>query len=323
MKAIVAGIASQDMILPVESFPVPYTRVRSVPHEIVTGVGGVGFSVARTLAALGDEVCLAAPLGEDAAAAAIDAAAFRFGMTTALCSRTLPRTPRAVVLVDPMGRRQINVDLGDAPSALLDPDHLEEPLLTTDVVVLGNIDLCRPLVRMAQAAGVPVMVDLQDVRGVENPDDEDFLAADVVSMCNDRVHGREEEVLLSLRDRSTARLLVMTLGDDGALVLTPELAEPVRVAAYDVGEVSYPSGAGDTFFAALAHYLYAERLAPLAAVRRAVVAAAWVISHPGDPDWLSTEVVDAVADGATDGAPEAQAGAEAGAGDPDRGAAVG
>jgi sugar/nucleoside kinase (ribokinase family) len=294
MKAVVAGIASQEMLLPVDGFPVPYDRVRRVPHQISTSVGGVGFAVARTLAALGDEVHLAAPLGEDAAAAAIDAAAFRFGVTTALCTRTLPRTPRAVVLVDPAGRRQVNTDPGDAASARLDPDVLPEPLRTTDVLVLDHIPMCVPLVRVAAEAGVPVAVDLQEVRAVVSPDHEDFLAADLISMCNERVRGREEEVLLAVRGRSAARLLVMTLASDGVLVLTPELGRPLHVPAHDVGDVPNPAGAGETFFAALVHYLYGARLSPLAAVGRAVVAAAWVISHPEEPDWLSSGVVEAV-----------------------------
>lgn len=297
MRAIVAGIASQEMVVPVDGFPIPYSDLRWVPHQIGTSVGGVGFAVARTLAALGDEVQLAAPLGEDAAAAAIDAAAFRFGMTTALCTRTLPRTPRAVVLVAPDGRRQVNADPGDAASAHLDPDLFPGPLLTADVLVLDNIPMCAPLVAAGAAAGVPVAVDLQDVRGVENPDDAPFLAADVLSMCHERVRHREEETLLALRDRSSARLLVMTLAEQGCLVLAPEMARPVHVPAHDVGPARNPSGGGDAFFGALVHYLFAERVAPLTAVRRAGVAASWVISHRDDPDWLSAEVVAAVADG--------------------------
>lgn len=295
MKAVVVGLASQETILPVEGFPVPYSRTRSVPHQITAAVGGAAFAVCRTLAALGDEAWLAAPLGEDAAAAAIDAAAFRFGLSTALCSRTLARTPRSVILTDPSGRRQVSTDLGDVPSFHLDPAAFAEPLRTTDVVLMDNLDLCRPVLAVAHAAGVPVMVDLQDVGEPLRADDE-MLGVDVLSMSNARVRGREEDTILALRERSPARLIVMTLAGDGVLALTPEMARPVHVPAHDVGAVTHPYGAGDTFFAALGHYLVAERLAPVAAVRQAVVAAAWVISHPDEPDWLSAEVVEAVAD---------------------------
>jgi sugar/nucleoside kinase (ribokinase family) len=294
MKAVVVGLATQGTILPVEGFPVPYTPARSVPHQITTCVGGAGFTVSRTLAALGDEVCLAAPLGEDAAAAAIDAVAFRYGVSTALCVRTLAHTPRDVILTDPTGRRHVSSDLGDVPSAHLDPASLAEPLRTTDVVLLEDIGLSRPVVAVARAAGVPVMADLHDVAGPLDPDGDELLGVDVLVMSNGRVRGREEDVLLALRERSGARLLVMTLAGDGVLALTPELARPLHLEAYSSGPVTNPDGAGDTFFAALAHFLVSEKHPPVAALRRSAVAVGWVLAHPEEADWLSVEVVEAI-----------------------------
>lgn len=294
MRAVVVGLATQGTLLPVEGFPVPYTPTRSVPHQISTCVGGAGFNVSRTLAALGDEVSLAAPLGEDAGAAAIDAVAFRFGVSTALCVRTLARTPREVILVDPSGLRHVSSDLGDVLSAHLDLTGLIEPLHTTDVVLLDDIALSRPVVAVAKAAGVPVMADLHDVVGPQQLGDDALLGADVLVMSNGAVRGREEDVLLALRERSGARLIVMTLAEDGLLALTPELARPLHVEAYSTGPVEHPDGAGDTFFAALAHFLVGRKQAPVAALRRAAVAAGWVLEHPEESDWLSVELVEAI-----------------------------
>ncbi|MEE6271911.1 carbohydrate kinase family protein [Georgenia sp. MJ206] len=294
MKAVVVGLATQGTVLPVEGFPVPYTAVRSVPHQITTCVGGAGFAVSRTLAALGDDVSLAAPLGEDAAAAAIDAVAFRFGVSTALCVRTLARTPREVILTEPSGRRHVSSDLGDVPSAHLDPAMLAEPLRTTDVVLLDDIALSRPVVAVAKGAGVPVMADLHDVPGPLDLVGDEMLGVDVLVMSNRHVRGREEDVLLAIREQSAARLLVMTRAEDGLLALTPELARPINVEAYSTGPVAHPDGAGDTFFAALAHFLVGEKHAPVAALRRAAVAAGWVLAHPEESDWLSVEVVEAI-----------------------------
>src|SRR5690606_41922861 len=67
VRTLVVGMAYTVHTVPVEDFPVAYQRMRDVP--ITTSVGGSGFVVARTLAGYGNEVFLAAPPGDAAAAA--------------------------------------------------------------------------------------------------------------------------------------------------------------------------------------------------------------------------------------------------------------
>ena len=101
MRVAVVGIANVETTVPVERFPVVYEPTRYLPGRIRTGVGGVGFNVARALAGLGTDVVLTAPLGHDLAGDAVreEAAALGLGLRDV----ATPVTPRSVVLVDVEG----------------------------------------------------------------------------------------------------------------------------------------------------------------------------------------------------------------------------
>ncbi|HHW83563.1 MAG TPA: carbohydrate kinase family protein [Actinomycetales bacterium] len=290
MKVVVVGIANQQTALPVEGFPIEYSAARLVPNQIRHTVGGVGFNVARTLSALGHMVALASPLGEDYPAAMVDAEAYRFTISTHLCRRDLVRTPRSVVLFDHAGRRQVNVDLADAAEFVFSPEHLAPDLFRAKLVVLGNLDMVRPLIGPVLERGRRLAVDLQDVQGPDNPYDEEFLQADYLNMSNELVRGSEREVMLALRAKSRARVLTMTLAEHGALVLSREMDEPVHVPAPAV-EPYNTAGAGDIAFAKFLHATLKLREDPVTAAARAVaVASSYVASDaslgPQTPDQL-------------------------------------
>ncbi|HZK04810.1 MAG TPA: carbohydrate kinase family protein [Actinomycetaceae bacterium] len=279
MKAVVVGIANQQTALPIRSFPVAYEANRYLPGAIRHTVGGVGFNVARTLSAFGHMVALASPLGEDYSAAMIDAEAYRYSISTHLCRRELTRTPRSVVLYDDAGRRQTNFDPAGAVDFVFREEHLAPDLFRAKLVVLGNSDMVAPLIDPLRERGRWLAVDLQEVHGAHNPADEKFLAADFLNMSNEYVKGSEREVLLGLRERSRARILTMTLGAAGALVLPSDVDEPVHVPAPRVRPRN-TSGAGDIMFATLLHASLRLKEDPIAATTRAVeVASRYVASQ--------------------------------------------
>ncbi|MFI1330635.1 carbohydrate kinase family protein [Streptomyces sp. NPDC020845] len=282
MRAVVAGIANLQTRLPVAGFPHPYSPARHLPGGIEDTVGGVGFNVAAGLARLGATVELIAPLANDAPGQAVLAAAHRMGIGTSLCTRSLERTPRSVVLVDAAGRRQVNTDLGGALAVSFDPAAFRATAAGADVCVLGNLDFSRPLLPAARALGVPVVVDLQDVRGPDHPYDQDFLTADTLVMSHERLSDQDlPGFLRALRSRSRASLLVLTLGADGSLAIAPDDADCRHTPAVDIGPVPDTTGAGDAFTAALAHALHGLRLPARKAVRAATAHAACHLS-PGE-----------------------------------------
>ncbi len=289
MRVVAIGIANQQTSLPVERFPVEYTAQRYLTGMIRHTVGGVGFNVARSLSALGHMVALASPLGEDYPAAMIDAEAYRYNLSTHLCRRELARTPRSVVLYDTTGRRQVNTDLTDAADFAFTPEDLAPDLYRAKLVVLANLDMARPLIEPLRQRGQRFAVDLQDIQGADNPYDQDFLGATYINMSNELLHGREPEVLKDLRERSAAKVLSMTLGRDGALVLTREMTEPVHVTSPESQAIN-SVGAGDMYWAVFLHHLVKEKADAVTAATRGCQAAARLVSS--EPVYGSTNADD-------------------------------
>lgn len=289
MRVVVVGMAYSVVTLPVDGFPVEYRPVRDA--AISTSVAGSGFTAARTFAALGDEVYLAAPLGEDAEAAAVDAAAYGYGINSAMSPRSLARSPRAVVLEDACGHRQISRDLGEARTAHVELDL--GALATSDLLVVDGVLPTAALITGARATGVPVTAALGSMRSPPGLEQQPYLRADLVVMGH--CPTVDEEVLLrTWRQRSTARLVVVTLGERGAIGmgLSEEL---IRVPARDLGPGRRPAGLGATYAATLAHYVFARGCGARAAMEYAATAAAWRITHPDGPDGLGEDVLEATA----------------------------
>lgn len=260
MDVIVVGVATQQLSLPVETFPIEFNPRRYLPGGISVEVGGAGYSVARHSARLGHEAFLVAPIGEDMAASTIDLTAERDRVNTALCARVLRRTPRSVLLQAEGGQRAAFSDLAGVAEARVDSPEVLAALRTADVAVLGNVDFSLPLIPVAKGAGVPVVVDLQDVRDVRAPELDAFTAADVLTMANTYHVGDEATALRALRERGARGFLVVTMGTAGLMILPPDEDEPCGVTVVPAREVTTTEGAGDVFLACLVDALYAQRL---------------------------------------------------------------
>lgn len=280
MRVVVIGVASQQTSLPVGSFPLQYEPQRSLTGQIRHTVGGVGFNVARVLSVMGNMVALASPLGEDYPAAMVDAEAYRYNISTHLCRRELLRTPRTVVLYDNAGRRMVNSDLTDASDFLFDTADLVPDVKRAKVVVLANMTLTQPIFEPVKQAAKRVAVDFHDVGMPLSDKHRVFLGSNFINMSNEHVRGHEIELLLRLREESPAEVLSMTLGADGALILTRDMAQPVHVPAPDVTAIN-TVGAGETYWAVFLHHYLADKMTAVdAAARGCQAAARQVASRP-------------------------------------------
>lgn len=279
MRVVVIGIANQQTSLPVDSFPFEYEPWRNVNGQIRHTVGGVGFNVARALSTFGNMVALASPLGEDYPAALIDAEAYRYNISTHLCRRELARTPRSVVLHDSRGRRMVNSDLTDAADFTFEPEDLLLDVAGADLVVLASLPLVRPLIAPLRPAASLYAIDLHDVPNPRSPSMADFLQADLINMANEHLRGQEIEVLRYLREHSNAKLLSITLGAEGALVLTPEMDEPAHIPVRDV-DATNTVGAGEIYWAVTLHHFVEAGLSAVEAATRGCEAATRMVAAP-------------------------------------------
>ncbi|MEJ2373880.1 MAG: PfkB family carbohydrate kinase [Pseudolabrys sp.] len=169
-KILCAGIAAQDIVMRVERFPAPGTKVPATDY-IITG-GGCAANAALAVARLGGRAAFAGPFG-----AAADAASNRIAADLAAegvdCSGVVRPDGASVsvslILIDAEGEKAIATRRGakldgvtpkDAVGLLADADALladnRFPLFVT------------PLAQAARAHGIPVVIDFDLIT---TPDD--------------------------------------------------------------------------------------------------------------------------------------------------------
>jgi sulfofructose kinase len=170
-KILCAGIAVQDIVMRVENFPAPGTKV-AASEFIVTG-GGCAANAAVAIARLGGRVAFAGPLGgdnddvsnrivTDLTAEGIDCSgAVRIDGGTASVS---------LILIDAQGEKSIatrrGVKLGNAL-----PGDADRLVADVDAVLVDNRfpDFVTAVCRAAQARKVPVVIDLDLATKPDDP----------------------------------------------------------------------------------------------------------------------------------------------------------
>ena len=143
----------------------------------VDTVGHAPAFVARALARLGHHVRLLGAVGADAIGRMVTDVLAEDGVRTELVFTDPAGTPRSVNLVFPDARRTFFYDGGSHMTLHPRPELVEAALDDCDLVVSSLPNWGRHVVAAARGRGIPVAVDLQDVRAIDDPYRADFVAA--------------------------------------------------------------------------------------------------------------------------------------------------
>jgi len=288
VDVVVVGSVNVDQVARVQHHPAPGQTVAGTGPDLLAGGKGANQALAATRR--GAATALVAAVGTDDAATTALAGLAAAGVDLGRVSRREGPTGLAVITVDAAGENTIVVLPG--ANASLSPEDVDAAagvLAGARVCVLqGEVPAATTAhaARTAAAAGTRVLLNLAPPLP---------LPAGVLALADPLVVNEHEaravlgdagpasspaELAAALAGR--ARSAVVTLGGDGAVVASRELAdlpEPVRVPAPAV-EVLDTTGAGDAFAGALAAALAAgDDL--VAAVRTAVRVGAAAVRTPG------------------------------------------
>ena len=203
-----------------------------------------------------------------------------------------PPTARCLIVVTPDAERTMNTCLGI--SSLLEPDDVDEELCASAAIVYcegylwdveGAKQAIRKAMRATRAAGGKVALTLSDGFCVDRHRAEfldlarhevDLLFANRAELCS--LYEVDDVGEAVARVRRHCEMAVVTLSEQGSLVVTPEACH--EVAAWSAGTVVDTTGAGDQyaagFLAGLARGEPLERCGRLGSM-----AAGEVISHLG------------------------------------------
>ena len=237
---VVVGSANIDLVADVDSLPDPGRTL--LANGYAEHPGGKGLNQAVACARMGARTAFIGCVGDDAAGRLLMDVLISDGVDTSGVTVVDAPTGRAFITVDSHGENTIVVVPGannfvgrDAtvrlPECAVVLVQLEIPLTTVETVMSG-----------AQKAGI---------RTVLNPAPAAALPASLVPLCD--VIAPNEGELAVLGGASTllkqgAQNLVVTLGERGALIVTPERS--VEIPPHAVTPID-TVGAGDAFIGAM------------------------------------------------------------------------
>jgi ribokinase len=277
--AVVGNINIETSLL-VEAFPIPYSSATFVPFGIESGLSGVGYNIARALAALGDDVTLVTVVGQDRTAAIIRDQLRADGLDDRFVVTLADRSAQSIVAYDSTGQRTTFVDLKDLMSQTYPVDLFEQVIAGTDAVLFTQIAYCRPLLAHARAAQKLIAVDLQLYDDLNDEYKRPFLETCAVTfMSGENLRESPEQWTSELLEKfPVVQIVGIGLGAEGAFVAERASGLMVRVPPLEVRPVVNSSGAGDALFSCFMHYYLISGNAE-DAMRRAVLFAGYKIGE--------------------------------------------
>jgi rfaE bifunctional protein kinase chain/domain len=253
---------SVDRISP--EAPVPVVRVESE----VAAPGGAA-NVAMGVAALGGDCRLVAAVGDDDAAAMLATLLETAGVTAADLVRVPDRPTTRKTRILARHQQILRVDREDPAPMAEDArrrlaNRALEAIEWADALVIEDYDkgvvtgtLSRELLARARARGIPSVIDPKLRHFFEFPGATIFKpnARELAAALGLEREPRDEATLLPLLDRLECDCLLLTLGEEGMLLVEP--SAETRLLPPETREVFDVTGAGDTVTSVLAVCLLA------------------------------------------------------------------
>ena len=152
----------------------------------------------------------------------------------------------------------------------------------SDLAILCNINFSRNLIPIAQAAGVPIATDVHAIADLKDDYNRDFMeAAEILFLSDESLPGTPEDVAEALLAQyETANVVVIGLGEKGALLAHREDGVIKRFPTVFTRPVVNTIGAGDALFAAFLDR-YLKTRDPTQAMDAALVFASYKVGEKG------------------------------------------
>jgi ribokinase len=286
---VVVGSLNHDLTVITPSHPRPGETVMGTSHY--SGNGGKGANQSVAAARLGASVAMVGRVGDDVHGHVLREALVAEGVDIAgIGIDAATATGLAVITIDSTAENTIVVSPG--ANAMLAPEHIEANgrAISEARVVLAQLEV--PTAAVAVAARLATGIFCLNPAPALDLSSEILGRVDVLIpnrselgvLANVSEPGSIDEVAAAARQLQTDAAVVVTLGSEGALLVSD--GEVARFPAPDVDAVD-PTGAGDAFCGAIAAALSQDMdLEP--AVERGVIAGALATMTPGAQASLPT-----------------------------------
>jgi ribokinase len=276
-ELLVAGLINIETTLRIESFPLAYNPQNFPFFGVSSSVSGVGYNVAKATTVLGNRVRFLSLIGDDLAGDSVRRALAAASIPHEHVLSLLPQTCQSVILYEPSGRRQIHSDLKDIQERRYPLDKAIRLLQQVDAAVICNINFARPLLAPAREAGILIATDVHAIKSLDAPYEQDFFqSAHILFLSHERLEQTPEATAHELLSRFPARMVVIGLGGEGALLAVRADGFMGRFPAVSLRPIVSTIGAGDSLFSAFLDG-YLRNHNPYHALQRAIRFASWKI----------------------------------------------
>lgn len=286
-KIFISGLINIETTASIGQFPVEYSPVDYRFFGVGSSVSGAGYNIAKAMKTLGDEPVLYSMVGNDIHRKAVEDEFISTGMTADKIKAAIKETPQSVILYDGNGKRKIIVDLKDIQETEY-PDENDD-FEDIDLAVTCNINFSRKLMKGLKKSGKTIATDLHVLRDINDEYNKEFMEnADILFLSNEGIIGKEKEFMDSLIVAYSNKIIVIGMGDKGALMYVREDGEIRQYPAVTTRKVINTIGAGDALFSSFLHF-YAKYGDPYGALENAVVFASYKIGESGAANGFLSE----------------------------------
>jgi sugar/nucleoside kinase (ribokinase family) len=283
-KILVSGLINIETTLRVDGFPIQYNPVNFPFFGVNSRVAGVGYNISKALTSLGDEAAFLSLVGADDAGRLVRMALAYDRIADEGVLEAMPYTAQSVILYDSHGKRQIYTDLKDIQERVYPPDRFEGAAGPCEWLALCNINFSRPMLALARRAGKSIATDVHTISDLDDPYNCDFMqAARVLFMSDEKLPATPEEWARRIWERFGTEVVVIGLGQQGALLAVRQDHFIERLPAVFTRPVVNTIGAGDALFSAFLH-CYVQSSDPYQSLRKAMVFASYKIGVPSAAD---------------------------------------
>ena len=282
MKTIlVSGLINIETTLRIDQFPLEYFPVTYPFHGVKSTLSGVGFNLAKALTILGNNVDFLSLIGKDFYEPIIRTECSTIGVSDQYLLSELPQTAQSVIIYEKSGRRQIHTDLKDIQELNYPLDLFKQAISKCDLCILCNINFNRHLLEVAKANNKIIATDVHAIKDLEDAYNQDFMAAaDILFLSHEQLSISPQAFMQALWDRFQNRIIVIGLGDQGAMLGLKEANSIIQIPAIQTLPILNTIGAGDALFSAFLH-TYRTTRDPILALQKSVLFASYKIGSVG------------------------------------------
>lgn len=250
-------------------------------------VGGHGFNITKVMGKLGRTVDFISLIGQDIIGDVIFSELIKCDISTKLVDRSLEKSSQTIIAYDD-GFRKFFIDLKDVQQTDLSVDYVQA-VSESDTVIASNINYARPVIEKAKKLGKIIAVDIHDQNDAEDEYNKFFMEnAEILFMSNEKIVSRERTFLKQLIQLYDAKIIVIGMGNNGALMYDKNEGIIYQYFSKTVTNVNCIFGTGDAFFASFMHF-YCKNASARLALNLAMTFAENKIQYKGPGTGLLTE----------------------------------